>query len=86
MSIRIGGEEHSGWLPAGAVKPLPTPVRDVLVDIEIERNGPNDCLLICAAQDGSFCWDDWFQSIDDAERAAKERYGIESRDWTTDRA
>jgi hypothetical protein len=81
IPMRLGGEQHRGWLPPGAAKPLPTPMRTVLVDIEIVRNGPNDCLLICAAQDGSFCWDTWFPSLDDAERAAKEQYGIESHHW-----
>jgi hypothetical protein len=80
--LRLGGEEPSGWLPPGAAKPLATPVRDVLVDIEIHRNGPNDCLLICAAQDGSFCWDNWYESIADAERAAAEEYGVDQSRWT----
>ena len=35
VPVRFGGEEHRGWLPAGAAVPLPTPVRDVLLDIEI---------------------------------------------------
>ena len=28
VPVRFGGEEHSGWLPANAVTPQPTPVED----------------------------------------------------------
>ena len=37
VPIRFGGEEHSGWLPANAAMPPPTPVEDVLVDFEIDE-------------------------------------------------
>ena len=35
VPVRFGGEEHSGWLPANAATPPPTPVEDALVDFEI---------------------------------------------------
>jgi hypothetical protein len=37
VPVRFGGEEHSGWLPANAVTPPPTPVEDALVDFEIDE-------------------------------------------------
>jgi hypothetical protein len=35
VPVRFGGEVHSGWLPANAATPPPTPVEDALVDFEI---------------------------------------------------
>jgi hypothetical protein len=81
LPFRIGGEEHSGWLPPGAAKPLPTPVRDLLVDLEIEFDGAA-YFLFCEAQDGSFRWDTWHQSLADAELCAAETYGIQAGQWT----
>jgi hypothetical protein len=37
VPIRFGGEEHSGWLPAHAATPPPTPVDEALVDFEISE-------------------------------------------------
>ena len=48
LRIRVGGVKHSGWLPAGAAVPLPTPVRDLTVDVEIDHDG-HGYLLCCAA-------------------------------------
>jgi hypothetical protein len=81
----FGGEEHSGWLPPGAVNPPPTPIRRGLVDLEIdeikEGNPSAGYLLIQTAQDGSFCWDTWYASIADAEAAAADVYGVRSDAW-----
>ena len=82
IRLRLGGEEPTGWLPPGAARPLPTPVREVLVDIELQGDGANGCLLIFQAQDESFCWDNWYESIQAAELAAQV-YGVEPSDWIT---
>ena len=37
LPVRFGGEKHSGWLPASAATPQPTPVEDALVDFEIDE-------------------------------------------------
>jgi predicted secreted protein len=80
LEIHLGGEEPTGWLPPGASKPLPTPVRDVLVDLTIEFDG-SGYLLVCCAQDGSFCWDTWHESLADAEQAAADTYGVRAEQW-----
>ena len=80
LAIRLGGQQHSGWLPPGAANPLPTPARDVLIDLEIEFDG-SGYLLICQAQDGSFCWDTWCESMEKAEMQAAEEYGIQPSQW-----
>jgi hypothetical protein len=38
VPIRFGGVENSGWLPANAALPPPTPVEEVVVDFEIKRS------------------------------------------------
>ncbi len=80
LMVRLGGEEHAGWLPPGAAKPPPTPVRDVLVDLSIEFD-ESGYFLICAAQDESFCWDGWYQTLTEAEAAALRGYGVGPGDW-----
>lgn len=75
LLLRLGGEKHRGWLPPGAAKPLPMPVREVLVDLEIGFDG-SGFLLFCAARDGSFCWDSWHESLEGAQLQAAEDYGV----------
>lgn len=76
-----GGEEHQDWLPTCASEPLPTPIRQVLVDLEIDGDSESGYLLIQTAQDGSFSWDTWYASIADADAAAAELYGVSSDAW-----
>jgi hypothetical protein len=82
-----GGDECSGWLPPGAVQPLPTPIRHVLVDLKIEAMDEDDpsagFLLRQSAQDGSFCWDSWHDSVASAEAAAAEQYKTPSTAWSS---
>ncbi|MEX2115215.1 MAG: hypothetical protein WD845_18625 [Pirellulales bacterium] len=78
--LHLGGEQHSGWLPPGAAIPPPTPELDVLVDLEIQFDG-GGYLVICQAQDGSFCWDHWYESLDDAVTGAVENYGVDAHHW-----
>lgn len=81
--LRIGGQQHSGWLPAEAAIPLPTPSREVMVDIEIEFDGVG-YLLLCRSQDGLICWDTWHLSLEDAESQAARDYGVHAHQWTAD--
>lgn len=80
LPFQFGGEEHSGWLPPGAAIPLPTPIRNVLLDVEIQFDG-HGYLLCYSAQDGSTSSDTWHQSLSDAERAAEEQFGIKPTQW-----
>jgi hypothetical protein len=80
LQIRIGGNQHSGWLPAGAAVPLPTSVRDVVIDLEIEFDGFG-YLLCYASRDGSVSGDTWHPSLNDAEQTASEHFGIQSGQW-----
>ena len=80
LPVRFGGEEHSGWLPAGAAVPLRTPVRDVLLDIEIQSDG-SGCLLCHSSQDGTIQGDTWHATVADAEQAANEDFGVQPSQW-----
>ena len=80
LRVRIGGQQHSGWLPAGAATPLPTPVRDVLLDIEIQDDG-SGYLLCYASRDGSAYGDTWHESVEAAEQAAAEYFGVQPSQW-----
>jgi hypothetical protein len=77
----IGGEPHSGWLPAGAATPLPTPKRDVVLNFVIEFEG-SGYLLIVDSADGSIRGDTWHASVSDAQAQAELWYGIVPAMWT----
>src|SRR5947208_1656022 len=80
LPFRFGGAEHSGWLPPGAAKPLPTPIEDVLLDIEIEST-PGGFILFWQSRDGSRFADSWHQTLEEAEKAAWVELGIERSQW-----
>jgi hypothetical protein len=80
MSFRLGGEEHSGWLPPGAAVPLPAPIHNVLMDIEIQSDG-HGYLLCYSSQDGSMCGDTWHETLADAEQTAEEQFGVTAEQW-----
>ena len=71
LPFRFGGAQHSGWLPPGAITPLPTPIEDVILDVEIEAVD-GGFLLIYQSRDGSKFADSWFQTLEQAEAAARD--------------
>jgi hypothetical protein len=77
---RVGGEAHSGWLPAGAAEPLPTPEREVVLDLVIEFDG-HGYLLIVRSVDGSVRGDTWHETAGDANATAEERYQVAAEKW-----
>ncbi len=78
--FQIGGVEHSGWLPSEATTPLPTPIHVLVLEIEIHR-ADSGFLLCYSSQDGSFSGDTWHCSLEEAERAATELFGVKQSDW-----
>jgi hypothetical protein len=80
VPVRIGGESHAGWLPRGAAIPLPTPVRNLIVDIEIQFDGTG-YLLCYQSRDGSFVGDTWHHSLEDAKLSAVEQLGVQPSQW-----
>lgn len=79
-TVRVGGTQHSGWLPGGAAEPLPTPVRGVTFGIEIDFDGSGS-LLCCRSTDGSLYGDTWHETPADAEEAAGELFGVRAEQW-----
>lgn len=85
----FGGEKHSGWLPSNAVTPKPTPVERELLDVQIESTD-SGYLLTWAARPSPTCrellppkvGDTWHETIEDAEAAAHDYFGIEHEHWT----
>jgi hypothetical protein len=80
VPFRFGGVTHSGWLPPGAATPLPTPVKEVLLDIEIEEVSGGYLLCYCS-HDGSEAGDTWHQSLAAAEETAARDFGVKPADW-----
>jgi hypothetical protein len=78
--VRVGGTQHSGWLPEGAATPLPTPARDVAFNIEIQFDG-SGYLLCYASQAGDLHGDTWHETLEYAEEAAKDVFGVEPGQW-----
>jgi hypothetical protein len=82
--VRIGGEQHSGWLPEGFAIPLPTPVREINMTFEITDDGAGNFLLIYCSDDKSLHGDTWHESIEDAKQAAEQYFGILENEWPDD--
>jgi hypothetical protein len=80
LPFRFGGEEHSGWLPPGAAMPLPTPIEDVVLDVEIEAI-EGGFIFFWQSRDGSRIGDSWHRTLQEAEEAAREELGIERDQW-----
>ena len=85
VAYQCGGEEPTGWLPPGAAIPLPTPVRNLTLDMTIEDDGGSGVLLVFAAKDDpNFHGDYWFDDLTAAVAMAEEWFGIEQSRWQDD--
>jgi hypothetical protein len=78
--VRIGGTRHSGWLPANATTPLPTPLREVLLDIEIQFD-ESGYVLWYMSQDGVLHGDTWHEMLAEAEQEASQVFGVQADQW-----
>jgi hypothetical protein len=80
VPVRFGGEEHSGWLPANAVTPLPTPVEEAVVDFEISAV-EGGYILQWYSRNTSHCGDLWHETLEDAVEQASIDWGIRPEEW-----
>lgn len=78
--VRVGGDQHSGWLPEGASTPLPTPARAVAFDIEIQFDD-SGYLLCYESREGDLYGDTWHPTLEEAEAEAAERFGVTADHW-----
>jgi hypothetical protein len=75
-----GGEEHTGWLPAGAARPVPTPVRRFVLDLTIEQVD-GGYLLLYQSRDGLLTGDWWYDSLEKALEGAAGMFGVLPAQW-----
>ncbi len=79
-AFRFGGEEHSGWLPPGAVTPPPTPIKDATLDLAILFDG-HGFILEYSSRDAHHYGDTWHETLEDALRQAQLSFGIDPSEW-----
>jgi len=79
--VHIGGDQHSGWLPADASTPLATPTREVRMRFEITDEGEGNFLLISESEDQSIYSDNWHETMEEAKSVAAESFGISQESW-----
>jgi len=77
--VEVGGTIHSGWRPAGST-PLPDPIRTLEFSFEIEFDG-SGYLLLTQSVNGELFSDSWFESLEQAQSAALQDFGIRTEDW-----
>ena len=82
VPVRFGGEEPSGWLPANAAKPPPTPLEDALVDLEIDEL-EGGYILEWFSRDTSHHGDSWHESLEDALEQASTEFGVRPEEWNS---
>jgi hypothetical protein len=75
VPVRFGGEEHSGWLPANAATPRPTPAEDALVDLEIEEV-EGGYVLQWFSRGTAHHGDSWHETLEDALKQANIEFGL----------
>lgn len=80
-AVQIGGEQHTGWIPAGDSIPLPTPIRMVSMRFEITDDGGGNYLLLSESEDGSLYGDTWHQTIEEAQEVAETSFGVRRDEW-----
>jgi hypothetical protein len=80
VPIRFGGEEHSGWLPANAATPPPTPVEQAVVDFEISKV-EGGYILAWYSRNTSHHGDLWYETLEDALEQASIDWGIRPEEW-----
>jgi hypothetical protein len=80
VKVIVGGDQHRGWLPATASRPLPTPQREIDFRIEIQSDGLG-YLLCYESLDGSLHGDAWHETRAEAVDAAREDFGVRPQEW-----
>jgi hypothetical protein len=80
VAVRFGGEEHSGWLPANAATPRPTPVEDALVDFEVHEV-EGSYILAWFSRNTSHHGDSWHETLEDALEQASTEFGVRPEEW-----
>ena len=80
VPLRFGGEVHSGWLPANAATPPPTPVEVAVVDFGISEV-EGGYMLEWFSRNTDHRGDTWHETLDEALEQAKLSFGLEPEEW-----
>lgn len=80
VPVRFGGEVHTGWLPANAATPRPTPVEDALVDFEINEV-EDGYILEWLSRNTSHHGDSWHETLEDALEQASTEFGVRPEEF-----
>jgi len=80
VPIRFGGEKHSGWLPANAAAPPPTPEEEALVDFEISEV-EGGYILEWYSRNTSHHGDLWYETLEDALEQTSIDWSIGREEW-----
>ena len=80
VPVRFGGGEHSGWLPANAAIPPPTPIEEALVDFEISEV-EGSYILEWHSRNTSHRGDLWYETLEGALEQASIDFGIQPEAW-----
>jgi hypothetical protein len=78
--VEFGGEEHHGWLPAGASTPPPTPIRTALLDLRILKSD-DGFVLEWKSRNTEDSGDAWHSSIAEALEQARDAFGVQPSEW-----
>ena len=81
MSHLVVNHIRVGCLKAQPLR-LPTPAFDIALNIAIEFDGSSH-FLCYASEDGSLVNDNWYQTLEEAEQAAVEDFGVRADQWQT---
>ena len=80
VPVCFGGEEHSGWLPANAALPPPTPVEVAVVDFEISEV-EGGYIFEWHSRNTSHRGDLWYETLEGALEQASIDWGIRPEQW-----
>ena len=80
LRVRFGGEEHSGWLPAGAARPKPTTADEVTLTLEISTSD-SGFILEWWNEENRHVGDTWHESEREAMRQAELLFGATPAQW-----
>lgn len=83
IEIQFGGEEHTGWYPIGAAKPIPQPIRIIKMNFEIHQEDGDSYFLnyYDAENDGRYNGDSWHTTLEEALEQAKCGFGVDPEYW-----
>jgi hypothetical protein len=59
---------------------LPTPLRHLILNLEIQ-DADGGYLLIGESRDGGMFFDNWFNTLEAAQTAAEEWFGVQASQW-----